>query len=55
MLLGRFNASLEDIQEVAKPALRHRLILNLAAEAEGISADHIIEDLIAGVPLKVRS
>jgi MoxR-like ATPase len=55
VLQGRFNAALEDIQEVAKPALRHRLILNLSAEAEGISADQIIEDLIAGVPLKVRS
>jgi MoxR-like ATPase len=55
LLQGRPNASLEDIQAVAKPALRHRLILNLSAEAEGISADDIIEDLIAGVPLKVRS
>ena len=55
LLQGRYNASLENIQEVAKPALRHRLILNLTAEAEGISADDIIEDLIAGVPLKVRT
>jgi MoxR-like ATPase len=55
LLQGRPNASLEDIQAVAKPALRHRLILNLTAEAEGINADDIIEDLISGVPLKVRS
>ncbi len=55
LLQGRYNASLEDIQEVAKPALRHRLILNLTAEAEGISSDQIIEDLIGGVPLKVRT
>ena len=55
LLQGRNNASLDDIQKVAKPALRHRLILNLTAEAEGIDADDIIEDLIAGVPLKVRS
>ena len=55
LLQGRHNASLEDVQAVAKPALRHRLILNLAAEAEGIKADDVVEDLIAGVPLKVRS
>ena len=55
LLQGRPNVSLEDIQSVAKPALRHRLILNLAAEAEGIRADDIIEDLITGVPLKVRT
>ena len=55
LLQGRHNAALEDIQAVAKPALRHRLILNLTAEAEDINADDIIEDLVAGVPLKVRS
>jgi len=55
LLQGRNNASLDDIQKVAKPALRHRLILNLTAEAEGVDADDIVEDLIAGVPLKVRS
>lgn len=55
LLQGRNNASLDDIRAVAKPALRHRLILNLTAEADGIDADDIIEDLIAGVPLKVRS
>jgi MoxR-like ATPase len=55
LLQGRYNASLEDIREMAKPALRHRLILNLTAEAEGIDADDIIEDIIGGVPIKVRS
>jgi MoxR-like ATPase len=55
LLQGRYNASLEDIREVAKPALRHRLILNLTAEAEGIDADDIIEDIIGGVPIKVRT
>lgn len=55
LLQGRYNASLEDIREVVKPALRHRLILNLTAEAEGIDADDIVEDIVGGVPIKVRS
>jgi MoxR-like ATPase len=54
LLQGRYNASLEDIMTVAKPALRHRLILNLRAEAEGIDADDIIADILDGIPLKTR-
>ena len=37
---GRYNVSFEDIQAVATAALRHRLILNFEAEAEGITTDH---------------
>ena len=55
LLQGRYNVSLDDIREVAKPALRHRLILNLTAEAEGVDADDVIEDILGGVPLKVRT
>src|SRR5215471_14277598 len=40
---GRFNVSFDDIEAVAPAALRHRLILNFEAEAEGITTDHIIE------------
>jgi MoxR-like ATPase len=49
LLQGRYNVSREDISEVAKPALRHRLILNLRGEAEGIDADDIIEDILKKV------
>ncbi len=55
LLEGRYNAALEDIKAVAKPALRHRIILNLRGEAEGIDADDIIEDIVGGVPEKVRA
>ena len=55
LLEGRYNASLEDIRTVAKPALRHRIILNLRGEAEGIDVDDIIKDMIDGVPEKVPS
>jgi MoxR-like ATPase len=47
---GRFNVSFEDIQSVATPALRHRLILNFEAEAEGITTDHIIAQILQDVP-----
>ena len=50
LMKGRFNVSVEDIKEAAYPAMRHRLIRNFEGEAEGISADAIVKDLIAAVP-----
>jgi MoxR-like ATPase len=47
---GRFNVSFDDIQEVAYPALRHRLILNFEAEAEGIITDQVIAQILQDVP-----
>jgi MoxR-like ATPase len=47
---GRFNVALDDIAAVAAPALRHRLILNFEAEAEGITTDHIITEILKEVP-----
>src|SRR5213593_2766410 len=47
---GRFNVSFDDIQAVAAAALRHRLILNFEAEAEGITTDHIITQVLHDVP-----
>jgi MoxR-like ATPase len=47
---GRFNVSYDDIQAVAAAALRHRLILNFEAEAEGITTDHIIGQILRDVP-----
>ncbi|HOK77120.1 MAG TPA: MoxR family ATPase [Verrucomicrobiota bacterium] len=47
---GRFNVSFDDIRAVALPALRHRLILNFEAEAEGITTDKIIEQVLSEVP-----
>jgi MoxR-like ATPase len=47
---GRFNVSFEDIHEVATAALRHRLILNFEAEAEGITTDHIVAQVLSEVP-----
>ncbi len=50
LIQGRFNVGFEDLQAVAHPALRHRLILNFEAEAEGITTDHIIDQLLIEVP-----
>jgi len=46
---GRFHVSYEDLQAAALPALRHRLILNFEAEAEGITTDHIIAQVLQDV------
>ena len=47
---GRFNVSFDDIETVALPALRHRLIPNFEAEAEGITTDHIVSQILRDVP-----
>ncbi|MDQ7780081.1 MAG: MoxR family ATPase [Planctomycetota bacterium] len=50
LLKGRYNVSFEDIREVAAPALRHRLVLNFEADAEGIKSDAILKKVIAATP-----
>ena len=50
LLEGRYNLSRDDLQAVAHPALRHRLILNFEAQAEGVAADRIIEQILEAVP-----
>ncbi|WP_138429653.1 AAA family ATPase [Fodinibius saliphilus] len=43
---GRYNVTEEDIRALAKPVLRHRIVNNYAAEAEGLSADKLIDMLL---------
>ena len=50
-LAGRPEAEADDIRAMAKPVLRHRLVLNYNAEAEGQTADTIVEKLIESIPL----
>ncbi|MCU1277875.1 MAG: putative ATPase 3 [bacterium] len=47
LLDGRFAVSTDDIRYVARPALRHRLILNFEGEAEGVDPDTIIDSILA--------
>jgi MoxR-like ATPase len=42
LLEGRYNVSFEDVRRVYLPALRHRVILNFEAQAEGIDTDHVL-------------
>lgn len=46
LLAGRYNVAIEDIEKVASPALRHRMILNFEGEADGISSDNLIESIL---------
>jgi len=50
ILRGRGYASVEDVKAVAGPVLRHRILLNFNAEAEGITSDDVVEKLLAEVP-----
>jgi MoxR-like ATPase len=50
VLYGRFHVATEDIQAVAKPVLRHRIVTNFNADAEGFTPDKIIEKLLEIIP-----
>ncbi len=50
MLAGRFAIAPEDIRRVAHPVLRHRVLPNFAAEAEGVTAERLIDDILERVP-----
>jgi MoxR-like ATPase len=47
----RPNVAAEDLRAVAKPALRHRVLLGFEGEAEGIDTDSLLDDVISSVPL----
>lgn len=46
---GRFNASVEDLEEMALPCLRHRFFLNFRASADGVETDSIIREILKKV------
>ena len=50
LLKGRLYVSTEDVQAVAKPVLRHRVLTNYGAEAEGYTSDRLIDDLMDMIP-----
>ncbi len=52
VLHGRYHVSTEDIAAVARPVLRHRIITNFSAEAEGETPDKIIDRILKHVPAK---
>ncbi|MHB1127072.1 MAG: AAA family ATPase [Bacillota bacterium] len=50
LLEGRFNVAFEDVDAVALPSLRHRFFMNFEGEAEGISPDALIQELLESTP-----
>ena len=52
---GRYHVSFKDVAEVALPCLRHRVIVNFKAEAEGVSSDDVIQELLRSVPYEAAS
>jgi MoxR-like ATPase len=50
LLKGRYHVSTEDIRQVALPVLRHRIVTNFNAEAEGVKSDAIVKKLIEFIP-----
>jgi MoxR-like ATPase len=52
LLDGRPHASFADVENVAKPVLRHRLIRSFEGEADGIGVDSVVEALLAAVPAR---
>ncbi len=50
---GRYNVSFDDIKALAASSLRHRMILNFEGEAEHISTDQIIQEILEKTPLRL--
>jgi MoxR-like ATPase len=52
ILAGKYHVDFADIQALAAPALRHRLVLNFHARADNLDADALIERLLKFVPVE---
>jgi MoxR-like ATPase len=52
LLEGRFNVSFEDVRRVFLPAMRHRVLLNFEAQAEGVEPDQVLLEILEKVPEK---
>ena len=48
---GRYHVSFDDIRALARPVLRHRVLLNFHAESEGITSDQVVDQLVEAVPV----
>lgn len=50
LMAGRYAPTIGDVREVAKPALRHRVLLNFEGEAESITSDAVIDEILEKLP-----
>lgn len=55
LLEGRYNVSFEDLRRVYLPTMRHRILLNFEALAEGIDPDQVLRDVLEAVPEKAEA
>jgi len=55
LIEGRYNVSFDDIRKAARPALRHRLLVNFEGEAEGITSEKIIDEILAKTPTEAKT
>ena len=54
LISGQYNVSFEDVRRVLLPALRHRIILNFEAQAEGVSTDDVLLHILDQIPQSVE-
>ncbi len=54
ILDGRYNVSFDDVRKAVLPALRHRILLNFEGEAEGLSTDEVLMDMLEHVPTEAE-
>ena len=52
LLRGNFSVLEEDIEKVAYPVLRHRILMNFKAEAEGVTANEVTQHLLEKIRIK---
>ena len=52
LLEGRYNVSFEDVRRVFLPSMRHRVVLNFEAQAEGVQPDEVLVKILDAVPEK---
>ena len=52
LLEGRTHVTCEDIQTLAKPVLRHRLVLNYTAQSDGVTSDQVVDRIISNTPIR---
>ena len=50
LLQGRYHVQVEDIEALARPVLRHRMVVNFTAESEGITSDEVIGRIVDATP-----
>ena len=48
---GRYHVNFDDVRALARPVLRHRVLLNFHAESEGVTSDQVVDELLEAVPV----